>query len=196
MSSKKQIAKIYAEKRRQAKEAYIKENGSARGFKKSSEYKRTFKNQRNAEYRLREKKKTEAKEREAKKKVTLNNVFVISQWEIYHFVLAYSANSPRAVIKSMFDVFAQRKDKRTYLRVTTPDNRVGLYKTMYSSDQALKALYNIGKSKQEATNDSAAMLVAAVYGENETDRFVNVYSMFVGSAVTFDLPDMPPSDLF
>lgn len=199
--TKRELQRRYAQQRQKAKAEYIAANGSPQGWKSSDDFKRIGRNQRQANYRYKRRVERVERQREVieqKGAIGQTNLLVIQDWSPFHAVLGYG-DTARSVIQSQFRTFNRQKDKETYLRVQFPPYPHGparIYRTSYEADQGIKALYNTGMTIEEKADDSVAMLVAAVYGEGEQERFVNIYSIDItGRAGDFDLPPMPPSSI-
>jgi hypothetical protein len=198
MANKKQLRSRYAQQRREAKQAYVFENGSPEGWKSSLDFKRIARNQRRAERRYKERRQKDLNFYETKREKGLNQDFFsdeqIIPWSLYHTVLGYG-DGPRALVRQQFQVLDRLKDKDTYLRIEGPKGGVRIYRTLADADRGLQALYQQGNRLQgDDDGGNYGMLVAAISGENEYARFVNIYTMDIsGIDGDFELPDLPPS---
>jgi len=197
--NKKQQRRYYAAQRREQKQIYKEENGSAKGWQSSEAFTRIARNQRKTERRYEKKVVVVERDREIKRKkgkVGQQKLDNITPWSMYHSVLGYG-DGPRNEIRSFFAVLRSRSDKQTYLRIEYPNGKVIICRTLLEADNALRDLYKFGKTLQGPTgNDNYGMLVSAVKGETETERFVNVYTMDIsGKEGDFDLDELPEDEI-
>jgi len=196
--SKRSIKRIYAAQRREDKAIYINENGSVKGWKKSQGFKRIARNQNQTQRRYTVRVEKVRRKREIIKKggeVGQEKIRVIAPWAVYHDNLGYG-DSPRNVIRNQFKILTELGDKDTYLRVQAPNGTVRIYATMKEADTAIQALYQKALEVREKTGDNYGLLVAAVKGETENERFVNIYTVDIsGKEGAFELPFLPESTI-
>ena len=140
-----QKKKAYVEQRKFFRKEYIKENGTAKGWTKSAEYKRIKRNE--YQYNRRRNLKRDNKILESVTNTDLGfdpeQFEEIASNEIFYSVLSYSGGTLQKDVEEAFNRAARsKKIKNVKLRIVYENGESMTYQTTTSSKLGLVAMYN------------------------------------------------------